>query len=65
MVPFYASYTGSKLDLDIQVIDDRLHTLWYRVMQVTQVLIKFGFYRLLVTGYPYYLVTKLHGFCKV
>ena len=33
----YASYTGSKLDLDIQVLDDRLHMLWYRVMQVTQV----------------------------
>ena len=56
---------GSKLDLDIQVLDDRFHTLRYRVMQVTQVLIKFRFYRLLATGYPYYLVTKLHGFCKM
>ena len=37
MVPSYASYTGFKLDLDTQVLDDRLHTLRYRVMQVTQV----------------------------
>ena len=37
MVPSYASYTGSKLDLGTQVLDGRLHTLWYRVMQVTHV----------------------------
>ena len=36
-VPSYASNTSSKLDLDTQVLDDRLHTLQYRVTQVTQV----------------------------
>ena len=36
-VPSYASYTGSKLDLGTQVLDDRLHTLRYQVTQVTQV----------------------------